>query len=107
MLELIDREHSMTKVSVGAIFISDIVGSPMGIIYFHCTYNRHQYVFGKRTTHQKGNIEEDIYWYTQHQTEAQNMTNILHCKSCPQFLQINSPPSFLPCFVTTRDDVDS
>ena len=35
MLELVDCGISMPKVIVGTIFIADIVGSPMGIIYLH------------------------------------------------------------------------
>ena len=93
-LELVDCVNSMPKVVVGTVFIADIVGSPMGIIYLHYTHTRHKYVFGKITTHQKWNIEEYIYWHTQHQTTYHITTNNLHCKSCPQFLKSTSHQAF-------------
>ena len=89
-LELVDCGNSMPNGVVGAIFISDIVVSPMGITYLHYINTRHKYVFGKRKTHQKFNIEEEIYWYTQHQTTDHITTNNLHCKSFPQFLESTS-----------------
>ena len=53
MLELVDCGNLMPKVVVGTIFIVNIVGSMMVIIYLHSTHNRHQDVFGERKTHHK------------------------------------------------------
>ena len=56
----------------------------------HQTHTRHKNYLGERSTHQKWDSKEEIFWYTQHRGKNFNTIAKIHWESDMQFWQPSS-----------------